>query len=159
MNWTIRRMHPGDIDAVMALAETIPEAPRWRRGAYEIGVAVDESGLIRRAGFIAESEGNLLGFTLGQVVGGICELESIVVAPELRGQGMGRALFAALIAWAQICGASRLELEVRASNDRAIALYRSMGMCREGLRNGYYQAPEEDAVLMGTPLSHGGKLL
>src|ERR1700761_4550315 len=103
MNWTIRRMCPGDIDTVMALAEKIPEAPRWKRGAYELGVAVDESGLIRRAGFIAASEGDLLGFTLGQVVGGICELESIVVAPELRGQGIGRALFAALIDWGEVC--------------------------------------------------------
>jgi putative acetyltransferase len=62
----------------------------------------------------------------------------IAVAPEAQGQGVGRALMAALIdyadRWAQVL---RLELTVFADNARAIALYESCGFVREGLHRGY----------------------
>jgi [ribosomal protein S18]-alanine N-acetyltransferase len=45
-------------------------------------------------------------------------------------------------------------LEVRASNEVAIALYESMGFCEMSIRRGYYPAKNgrEDAVLMGLAL-------
>lgn len=46
-------------------------------------------------------------------------------------------------------------LEVRASNQPALALYASMGFQRVGLRKRYYSNPEEDAVLMTLPLRAG----
>jgi ribosomal-protein-alanine N-acetyltransferase len=60
--------------------------------------------------------------------------------------------------WAQSMGGIRLELEVRASNTRAIRFYERFGMRREGLRRGYYHSPGEDAVLMGMPLIPSGKI-
>lgn len=46
-------------------------------------------------------------------------------------------------------------LEVRASNDPALALYASMGFRQVGLRKKYYSSPEEDAVLMTLALREG----
>lgn len=46
-------------------------------------------------------------------------------------------------------------LEVRASNDPALALYSSMGFQKVGLRRRYYSKPEEDAVLMTLTLGGG----
>jgi ribosomal-protein-alanine N-acetyltransferase len=40
-----------------------------------------------------------------------------------------------------------LNLEVRASNGRAIGFYRAFGFQQTGLRPRYYSNPEEDAVL------------
>ncbi|HTZ88867.1 MAG TPA: ribosomal protein S18-alanine N-acetyltransferase [Alloacidobacterium sp.] len=158
MSWIIRRMADGDIDAVLAFAETIPEAPHWNLEEYGRCVGLDESGPLLRAGFVAEAEGGLLGFSVGKLVAGVCELESIAVAQENRGQGIGRALLQTLADWALVKGAARIELEVRASNARAIKLYEQAGLQREGLRPAYYRSPEEDAVLMGKVLLPGGKL-
>jgi ribosomal-protein-alanine N-acetyltransferase len=152
MKYSIRSMAARDIDQVLALEKSIPEVPHWGFSAYK--QRLSENG----AGFIAESDGHLLGFSIAKQVVNVCELESIAVTPEARGQGGGKALFHAVVEWAQLRSAVRLELEVRASNHRAIRFYDRMGMRREGLRRQYYSFPEEDAVLMGMPLSTGGKL-
>ncbi len=158
MTWAVRRMVAGDIDAVLALAQKIPEAPHWNRLEYERCLTGNESAPLVRVGFVAEEAGSLLGFSIGRLVAGVCELESIAVAREAQGQGIGRALLEALATWAETSGAARMELEVRASNARAIRLYESAGMRREGLRAAYYRSPEEDALLMGAALLSGGKL-
>jgi len=158
MSWTIRRMNAGDIDRVVSLAIAIPEAPQWSREDYERCCIPDKVSPLRRVGFVAETSGRLLGFSAGKLVAGIFELESIAVVPETRGQGMGRALLEALIGWARVNGANRMELEVRASNSRAIKLYEQSGLRREGLRPAYYHSPEEDALLMGMSCDVGGKL-
>jgi len=56
------------------------------------------------------------------------------VHPDFQGFGAGRALTEALIEGAHSLGVERLELSVRADNDRAIGLYRSLGFVRESVR-------------------------
>jgi ribosomal protein S18 acetylase RimI-like enzyme len=56
------------------------------------------------------------------------------VLPEVRGRGVGRRLAEAAIAAAKEQGAERIELEVFASNTRAIALYEKLGFVREGVK-------------------------
>jgi ribosomal-protein-alanine N-acetyltransferase len=157
MSWVIRRMAAADIDAVLALEQKTPEAPHWNRLEYERCLASD-FGSVVRAAFVANANGEVVGFSVGKLVAGVCELESMAVAGEARGQGIGAALITAVTDWARANGANRIELEVRASNARAIRLYERFGLCREGSRTGYYHSPDEDAVLMGAPLWSGGKL-
>ena len=70
--------------------------------------------------------------------------------PAVRGRGVGRRLADAAIAAAKAQGAERIELEVFASNARAIALYETLGFVREGVKrrarklDGVY----DDVVLM-----------
>jgi putative acetyltransferase len=56
------------------------------------------------------------------------------VLPEYRGQGVGRRLLQACIAKAHAKGITRIELEVRADNERAIALYKSLGFQQEAVK-------------------------
>jgi ribosomal-protein-alanine N-acetyltransferase len=142
----IRQMVSGDVDAIMALAQRSPGAPHWTRGSYitpgeRPGIAL-----------IAAQDGMLAGFAMAALAADIGELESIVVAEEVRRQGIGAALLKAVLAWARRQGARRMELEVRISNRAAIALYERAGFVQDGRRRGYYRDPEEDAVLMGLPL-------
>lgn len=59
----------------------------------------------------------------------------ISVRQEWRGQGIGEALMAAVIAWAKQTGlVSRIELQVYARNEPAIRLYRKFGFEVEGRR-------------------------
>ncbi len=89
-------------------------------------------------------------------VSGICDLEAVVVDAAWRGRGYGQVLVEAAAAWGDGLGASRLELEVRASNTAALRLYRRMGFATDGVRPGYYRNPEEEAVLMSLDLSSPG---
>ncbi len=57
----------------------------------------------------------------------------IGVRPSDRGRGIGRALMAAIEAWAGGAGIHRLELTVVATNRAAIALYRSCAYETEGV--------------------------
>ena len=69
----------------------------------------------------------------------------ISVSPQWQGRGVGRRLLARLLDWADNwAGVLRVELHVHADNDRAMALYKSMGFEEEGrhrafaLKNGRY---------------------
>src|SRR5437879_135736 len=54
--------------------------------------------------------------------------------PGYRGRGLGRQLVAQAVRAARKAGIERIELEVFASNERAIGLYRESGFGTEGLR-------------------------
>lgn len=152
----IRSMSAGDIDAVLLLERAIPEAPHWSRSAYEETMAPGD--FVQRAALVAIGENALLGFAVAKVVADVCELESMAVDENARRQGIGARLLSSVFAWAQACGAGRAELEVRASNSRAIRFYEKSGFAPEGIRTSYYANPVEDALLMGRVLAGGGKL-
>ncbi|MEO5670496.1 MAG: GNAT family N-acetyltransferase [Ramlibacter sp.] len=62
----------------------------------------------------------------------------IGIVAEWQGRGVGRALTERLLNWADNWApVLRVELTVHADNDRAIALYRSMGFVEEGRHRAY----------------------
>jgi len=63
-----------------------------------------------------------------------CGALGMGVLPACRGQGIGRRLLQACIDKAWRKGLTRIELEVRADNERAIRLYRSLGFATEALK-------------------------
>jgi [ribosomal protein S18]-alanine N-acetyltransferase len=77
----------------------------------------------------------------------------MAVRPEARRQGIGSALLRALLAWAADNHARHFSLEVRASNAPAIGLYQRLGLRPEGRRPRYYTHPEEDALILGMPVT------
>jgi len=54
------------------------------------------------------------------------------VAPDCRGQGVGRALLDAAVAWARSAGADALMLDVTVSNSPAVHLYEQAGFVPAG---------------------------
>ena len=58
---------------------------------------------------------------------------AIGILPEYRGRGLGQALMTRALTAARQAGVLRVELQVRADNARAIALYRRLGFRREGI--------------------------
>jgi ribosomal-protein-alanine N-acetyltransferase len=78
-------------------------------------------------------------------------LLNLTVAADFQRQGWARMMLQHLSSWSSERGAHNLWLEVRASNQRAIAVYQAHGFSTEGLRRGYYPlnlGQREDAVVM-----------
>ena len=74
---------------------------------------------------------------------------NIAVFPAHRRQGVAKALINAAVSQP----ISRLSLEVRASNQAAITLYRSLGFTEDGIRPRFYAHPTEDAILFSRSCS------
>jgi ribosomal-protein-alanine N-acetyltransferase len=101
---------------------------------------------------IAGADGALDAAALARLVVGTLEIQSVAVRPRARGRGLGRALVRALLERARAARAERADLEVRAGNAAAIALYASEGFVPVGRRRRYYR-DGEDALLMSLMLS------
>ena len=74
-------------------------------------------------------------------------ITNVVVHPAYRRQGIATALLAELDTYGKAHDLTRITLEVRASNQKAIALYEQMGYEKEGVRPGFYDSPKEDALI------------
>lgn len=98
-------------------------------------VALNEQG----AGvcLVVEEDGAIVGHGLLQayklaVTAHIVDV-TLVVHEGHQGRGVGKLLMGALVDWARASPrVERIELRVRASNHRAIALYRALGFVEEG---------------------------
>ena len=73
--------------------------------------------------------------------------------PEARRRGIAEALLRELERLLPARGVERITLEVRASNEPALALYRKLGYEALGLRKNYYEKPREDALIMQKRIS------
>jgi [ribosomal protein S18]-alanine N-acetyltransferase len=73
---------------------------------------------------------------------------NVATALEARRRGVGRALMAAAEHAGRTRGARIATLEVRRSNEAALALYRAIGYRQVGLRQNYYAEENEDAIVM-----------
>ena len=90
----------------------------------------------------------VVGAVWCQCVEGVAEILDLRVLPSCRRRGYGRQLLeAALQALAPV---ERVDLEVRASNEAALGLYRDLRFRETGRRPQYYVTPggREDAILM-----------
>ena len=78
------------------------------------------------------------------------DVTKVAVKGDCRRLGIGERLLRQLMEDGYQSGVERFSLDVRAANHPAIALYKKMGFCQEGLRKGYYEDPREDAMIMWT---------
>jgi N6-L-threonylcarbamoyladenine synthase len=76
------------------------------------------------------------------------DIQTVGVAIEKRGHGLGRKLMEQLIAKAKELGSEQVMLEVRADNQAAIALYLDLGFVQIDVRKRYYQPAGIDALIM-----------
>jgi ribosomal-protein-alanine N-acetyltransferase len=142
-------MTQADLDRVMEIAASLPEAPHWPPAAYL--TALDLKGAPARIALVAEGSvaaGALVGFAVASVIGPQAELETIGVAAEAQHAGLAQRMFVALAGELKKIQVEEILLEVRASNCPALGFYRSMGFEEAGRRLRYYSDPIEDAVLM-----------
>ena len=88
------------------------------------------------------------GYIGSQSVMGESDMMNVAVHPDYRRQGIGEELVTRLAEVLKEKGNQCLTLEVRASNEPAIALYEKLGFTQVGRRPGYYRNPKEDALIL-----------
>ena len=153
----IEPMTPADWPAVRAIYEQgiatgiatfETAAPTWEawdaahRPAHRL-VARDDQGRI--LGWVAVGS-----YSTRRVYAGVVE-ESVYVAADARGRGVGRALLEQLIAETEAAGIWTLQAGIQAENDASLALHERVGFRRVGVRERIGRDREgiwRDVVLM-----------
>lgn len=102
--------------------------------------------------FAAEKAGHLLGYLLAYHAADETEIARIAVQKEARRQGAAGKLMQALEHYCEEHKMEKLLLDVRESNEAARSFYTKNGFVEDGIRQGFYTNPSEDAVLMSRQL-------
>ena len=146
----VRDATTADLDQIAALEADLFGSDAWSRDIVREELAGEHRRyLVLVDGDVdGAGEGAVRGYAGLLVVGTDGDIQTIAVAPELRGAGHGRALMTELLAEAARRGASQVFLEVRADNPPARGLYASLGFVEIGVRPKYYQPEGIDAIVM-----------
>jgi ribosomal-protein-alanine N-acetyltransferase len=138
-----RRMTGADLDAVVAIEDTIYPHP-WTRGNFSDSLA---------AGYhcwIVECGGEMAGYSVVMIAAGEAHLLNLSVASPWQRRGIGREVLNFVLQLACESGSARILLEVRPSNSAARALYVAAGFAEIATRGGYFPADKsrEDAIVL-----------
>jgi ribosomal-protein-alanine N-acetyltransferase len=150
---SIRPLASADLPEIVQIERDIFPDP-WSRQAFAESL---QAGHMCSLTAVDET-GRVVGYAMGSVVADEGEILNLAVAPASRGQGTGRALLLELLEALRGGGATGVYLEVRRSNDAAIALYRAVGFEALGVRRSYYDRPKEDALTMRLELGSQGAM-
>lgn len=157
--WHIERLMP--LERELFGAERWTQTMFWSELAqsetryYRIAVSVpvnDSAQAVTQAPDASGADLVILGY------GGLCVygeaphaqawIQTIGVDPAVQGRGVGRSLLEDLLTEAKRRGAETVSLEVRSDNERAQRLYARYGFEPIGIRKGYYQPSNTDALTM-----------
>jgi ribosomal-protein-alanine N-acetyltransferase len=146
-NTAMRAMLMDDLPDISAMENLSYEFP-WSEGIFKDCLA---------AGYpcwVLCAETVIVGYGILSMGAGEAHVLNICIAPDRRGQGLGRHLLGRLLEIARWNGAERIFLEVRPSNPLARTLYESVGFSEIGVRPKYYPAHggREDAIVMALEL-------
>lgn len=98
-------------------------------------------------GFVAKSEGRLIGYIGVSSVFETADLLLIAVEENYRKEGVGRRLIERAIEAAKVKNAERMMLEVYENNTAAKSLYLSAGFKQIAVRKDYYGAGKNALIM------------
>ena len=141
MDYKITAMGPEHISQVAELEKELFSAP-WDEASLRSELENPLSLWL-----VALQGDRVAGYVGSQTVLGESDMMNLAVRPEFRRQGLGRQLVNTLI-YELEADSHCLLLEVRQSNEGAIALYLGLGFRQVGRRPNYYKRPTEDALIL-----------
>lgn len=138
----IRPMTLHDVEGVHAIETRVFSLP-WSPRVFATE-AVRESAIC----LVCELDGELVGYLVADVFVDVWHIMNVSVVPEHRRESIASDLLEAYFEITEAHAHRGHTLEVRASNEAAIELYRSFGFVPTGYRRGYYSDNREDALIM-----------
>jgi ribosomal protein S18 acetylase RimI-like enzyme len=158
----IRTPTPDDLDALLAFFERVPESERTffkehvlDRGTVEGWLTSDRG---RRALAFGD-DGQVIGYVAVVRLSGWSDHVGdvrLVVDPTHRTRGVGRALARWALVQALEAGLTKLTVEVVAEQERAVAMFSSLGFRAEGLLLDHVRDHDgilRDLVLLSHPVA------
>jgi len=140
----IERFRWWHIEAVLPIEADLFGAERWTAGMFWNELANGHHYLVALDGAV-----EVVGYAgLAVVAPGEAWVQNIAVRRDAQRGGVGRALLEALLAHAAERDARAVLLEVAADNAPAQKLYAAYGFEPVGVRRGYYQPSNTDALVM-----------
>ena len=148
----IRLMMQDDVPAVMDIELEAYPFP-WTTGIFRDCLRVGYPG------WVLEREGDIIGYVMISMGAGESHLLNLCIAPDFQGQGLALGLLQQVMENVRTLECTRMFLEVRESNARAINLYQRFGFEEIGRRKDYYPAGEgrEDARVFVFDLAELGQ--
>ena len=142
----IRPMKKEDIDDVIEVEKTAYGEHHWSKESFLSELSND---LAKYFSVFNEND-ELVAYCGSWHILEEAHITNIAVSADYRRKHIGEALLKTVIDECYKNGVKYITLEVRASNKAAIGLYEKYGFKSLGLRKGYYQDNNEDALIMWT---------
>ena len=144
---TIHKISENDIEKVASLEVEIFPDP-W--SAKSIKETYEQKYALILGAYQDET---LIGYVIFYYIIDEGEIARIAVSPSHRRQGVANQIFAGLLEFCSQNDIERILLDVRISNEAAIAFYRKSGFAEDGIRKNFYDNPKEHALLMSTAVA------
>ncbi|MGM9940644.1 MAG: ribosomal protein S18-alanine N-acetyltransferase [Bulleidia sp.] len=143
----IRRASIQDLQILLDLENRIfPEDP-WSEKNFAYELCENPFASL----YVYEQDSEVIGYLDLWITFEQAQIANIGVLPAYRARGIASALMEHAVACAQQGQCENMSLEVRRSNQAAIALYEKYGFLQVGIRRHYYE-DGEDAFLMVKPM-------
>ncbi|SEE30510.1 ribosomal-protein-alanine N-acetyltransferase [Streptomyces sp. 3213] len=151
----LREMRWWDIDPVLELEKDLFPEDAWSRGMFWSELAHARGAEATRRYLVAEVTGDqyeggvrVIGYAGLATTGDQADIQTIAVARDHWGTGLGATLLTELLSAASEFECAEVMLECRVDNIRAQKLYERFGFAPIGFRRGYYQPGNVDALVM-----------
>ncbi len=141
---TLRPMRWWDVDGVMDIERDLFGDESWSIAMFWSELSETDT----RHYLVAHDESEIIGYA------GLCAypeesfVQTLAVRRDRQKLGLGARMLAELIEEAKRRNEPMVGLEVRADNELALGLYERFGFEQVGVRKGYYQPSDTDAILM-----------
>ncbi len=142
----IRAIESPDVECVLAVQGSCPEAAQWVAEDYKRAANGDMSG------WVAVEDPHLVGFLIARRIVSDIEILNLAVVADSRRRGIGASLLQRTFEWASEFRAENVILEVRESNLAALQFYNRHGFKSIARRARYYVNPADDALVLSKTL-------
>lgn len=142
----IKPMDKADLDNVIAIETRAYGEHHWSKDSFLSELSND----LAKYYCAFNDKGELTGYCGCWQILEEVHITNIAVSSDFRRRHIGEALLSVIIDECYRNMAKYITLEVRVSNKPAISLYEKYGFKSLGVRKGYYQDNNEDALIMWT---------
>lgn len=138
----LRKLHLNDLQSLLAIEQAVHVVP-WNEETFKTCFQAGHTG------WVMELDREIIGFIIISMRIDECHILNICIAQDYQRQGYGEQLLKQVLDQAKSARATIVYLEVRKSNEQAIALYRKLHFQQIAERKNYYPtvAGNEDALI------------
>ena len=142
MDCTFETMRLEDLEEVLKIATASFSQP-WTKGMFENEILKNPFS----EQFLIKVKGQTAGYLCMWSLFDEAHILDFAIRPQFRRRGLGEQAILNVIEKIKERKIKKLFLEVRASNEAAVALYKKAGFFNIAGRKGYYSNPKEDALV------------